>query len=134
MKYLALDIGEKRTGVAVSDELGITVRPVTTLETGNSFLEKLGEIIKSEIPETIVVGIPRHQGGGEGVKADHIREFAKVIHHEYNLPVDFEDESATSVEAERRLKEKGMSIQEIKDNIDAEAAAVILESYLRRSS
>lgn len=132
MKYLALDIGDKRTGVAVSDELGITTHPVAVLEVGKTFLENLGEIIKSEKPEEIIIGVPRHQSGDESQVISQIREFAKVIHHEYNLPVDFEDESATSIEAERRLKEKGMTVQEIKDNVDGEAAAIILESYLKR--
>jgi len=132
MKYLALDIGDKRTGVAISDDLGITVRPAAVIEVGELFLERLGEIIKNENPDILVVGVPRHQSGDESEKVEQIRKFAKILHHEYNLPVDFEDESATSVEAERRLKEKGMSLQEVKNNVDAEAAAIILEGYLAR--
>lgn len=132
MKYLSLDIGEKRTGVAISDELGITVRPSVALLADDTFLEKLGAVIEKEKPEKIIVGVPRHQNGEESEKAEQIKKFAKIIHHEYNLPVDFEDESATSIEAEQRLKEKGLSIAEIKEKVDAEAAAIILESYLKR--
>ena len=130
MKYLALDIGEKRTGVAVSDDSGIIARPLTILSTGDRFLIKLGEIIDAEKPQMIIFGIPRHQNGDEGEMGAQIRELAKGIKHEYNIEVDFEDESGTSIIAEERLKQSGVRGKELKGKTDAEAAAVIMESYL----
>ncbi len=130
MKYLALDIGERRTGVAVTDAEGIIVRPLITLATENSFLERLGEVIDSEKPDMIIFGIPRHQSGDEGKAAKEIRELAKGVKHEYNIQVGFEDESGTTLLAEERMKEAGVAPKDMKTKVDAEAAVVILESYL----
>lgn len=130
MKYLALDIGEKRIGVAVSDEEGIIARPLLTLSVSPSLMTKLGEIIDKEKPAKIILGLPRHQNGEVSEVAKDIRKFATGIKHEYNVEVDFEDESGTSVEAGRRLREKGLNPFEIKEKVDSEAATIILESYL----
>jgi putative holliday junction resolvase len=132
MKYIAFDIGTKRIGVAVSDESGIIARPLLTLEVGHSLFPKIGEIIEAEKPQLAVFGIPRHQTGEEGLMAEEIREFAKGVECEYNIKVDFEDESGTSIVAEERLKARGMDYMKVKENVDAEAACVILESYLNR--
>lgn len=134
MKLLALDVGEKRIGVAVSDESGTLARPLLTLELKIDLIHRLGEIVRVEKPGMIIVGIPRHQSGEESKATAEIKEFAKGLHHEYNIPVDFEDESGTTLEAERRLKEAGKDIKEIKKLVDAEAAAVILEAYLRENT
>lgn len=133
MKYLALDIGEARIGVAASDEDGIITRPLLALSVDHELMERLGKVIDEEKPQKVIFGIPRHASGQEAVVAEEIREFAKGVSLEYNVEVDFEDESATSIEAEKRLKESGKSISEIKKLIDAEAAAIILEAYLART-
>jgi putative Holliday junction resolvase len=130
LKYLSLDIGEKRIGVAVTDDAGIISRPLMILHTEDNFMERLGEILDVEKPGMIIFGIPRHQNGAEGEMGGQIRELAKGIKHEYNIEVDFEDESGTSVIAEERLREAGKRGEEIKEALDAEAAAIILESYL----
>ncbi len=132
MKYMALDIGEKRVGVAVSDESGIIARPLLVLNVSDNFMMELGELIDSEKPKKIIFGTPRHQNGEEGENVKSIREFANVVKHEYNVEVDFEDESQTSIEAEARLKKYGHKQSEIKEKIDSEAACIILESYLAR--
>lgn len=132
MKCLALDIGEKRIGLAVCDESGIVVSPLKYLLVGHDILTNLGSVIASENPKKVIFGIPRHASGEEAVFAEQIREFAKVVHHEYNIEVDFEDESGTTIEAEKRLAESGKNLQEIKELVDSESACVILESYLAR--
>ena len=132
LKYLALDIGERRVGIAVSDDSGIVVRPLITLATENSFLARLGEVIESEKPDVLVFCLPRHQSGDVGDMAKEIRELAKGIKHEYNIEVDFEDESGTTLIAEGRMKEAGVAQKDMKTKVDAEAATVILESYLDR--
>lgn len=133
MKYIAFDIGTERIGVAVSDESGIIARPLLTLPVTHDLFPKIGELVDSEKPQMAIFGIPRHQSGDEAVVAEEIREFAKGVGNEYNIEVDFEDESGTSIEAEKRLKESGKSIKEVKEMVDAEAACVILESYLART-
>lgn len=133
MKILALDVGEKRIGVAATDDSGIIARPLFSVSVDHEILTNLGKVVDEEHPEKIILGIPRHQSGEEGMLAEQIREFAKVVEHEFNVQIDFEDESGTSIEAERRLSAQGLNPMEIKENVDAEAAAVILESYLART-
>jgi putative Holliday junction resolvase len=132
MKYLALDIGEVRVGVAVSDDSGIVATPLTFLHVGPKLMSELGELIQTEKPRVLVFGTPRHQNGEEGKMVPQIRAFAEVAKHEYNVEVEFEDESGTTLEAERRLAERKVSQDKYKELVDAEAAAVILESYLAR--
>lgn len=119
-------------GLAVSDDSGIVVRPLITLATENSFMERLGEVIDQEKPEKIIFGLPRHQNGEAGEMIKKIRELAKGIKHEYNIPVDFEDESGTTLIAEDRMRDAGVAAKDMKTKVDAEAAVVILESYLAR--
>ena len=133
MKYLAFDIGGARIGLAVSDELGITCHPLFAVPVTSELIQKLGPVFEAERPEVAVFGIPRHQNGEEALVAEEIREFARAIQNEYNVKVDFEDESATTIEAERRLRQAGKSREEIKKLVDAESACVILESYLART-
>ena len=132
MKFISFDIGSKRIGVAVSDESGIIAQPLLTLNVSDNLFTKIGEIIEAEKPQIAIFGIPRHQNGEEGEMSGQVREFAKGVKHEYNIEVDFEDESGTSIEAERRLKLQGSDPRKIKEIVDAEAACVILESYLSR--
>jgi putative Holliday junction resolvase len=132
LKYIALDVGERRVGIAVTDDAGIIVRPLITLATENSFLERLGEVIEEEKPDKVVFGLPRHQNGDIGGMAKQIREIAKGVKHEYNIEVDFEDESGTTVMAEERMRDAGVALKDMKTKVDAEAATVILESYLAR--
>lgn len=133
MKYIAFDIGEKRIGLAVSDEAGIIARPLFTVEVGSGLFEKIGAIIETEKPDVAIFGIPRHSSGEEAAEAAQIREFAEGIKNEFNVKIDFEDETGTSIEAERRLKQRGEDYINNKGLVDAEAAAVILEAYLART-
>lgn len=130
MKFLALDFGEKRVGVAVSDEEGIIARPLTVVQVTENLMGELGNIVKEEKPSKIVVGLPRHMSGELGSHAENVKKFAEGLVHEFNLKVDFQDESLTSVEAEKRLREMGFDSKKIKEMVDAEAAALILEDYL----
>jgi len=132
MKILALDVGEKRIGVAATDESGIFAKPIGFIPVEKDLIKKIATYIESESPEKIIFGIPRHQNGEESVFAKQIKDFAKGIHHEFNLEIDFEDESGTTKIAEENLRQKGKSEKEIKSLVDAEAACIILESYLKR--
>lgn len=132
MKYLALDVGEKRIGIARSDDSGIIATPLSVVEVDEAVLANLGKIIEEEQPDCIIFGIPRHADGNESKFAKDIREFAKNVKHEFGVRVDFEDEYGSTKIAEERLREAGKSPREIKKYDDAFAAEVILESYLKR--
>lgn len=130
MKYLALDMGEKRIGVAVTDEGGIIARPLQTLQVSENLMSQIGKVIAEESPEKIILGLPRHMNGDESTAVPGIRDFAKGLKHEFGIEIDFQDETVSSIEAERRLKDRGVEKEKIKEMVDAEAAAVILEDYL----
>lgn len=132
MKYLALDVGEKRIGIARSDDSGIIATPIGVVEVDDATLRNLGKIINEEEPDCIVFGIPRHEDGNESKFAHEIRDLAEVVKNEFNVKIDFEDEYGTTKVAENRLREAGKSPREIKKYDDAFAAEVILESFIAR--
>ncbi len=132
MKYLALDVGEKRIGVARSDDSGIIVTPTDVIEVDEAVLTNLGKVVEKEKPDVIVFGIPCHADGNASKFTNDIRELAKVVKNEFGVEVDFEDEFGSTKIAEERLKKAGKSPREIKKYDDAFAAEVILESYLAR--
>ncbi|MDD3481119.1 MAG: Holliday junction resolvase RuvX [Patescibacteria group bacterium] len=128
MKYLGLDIGERTVGVAGSDS-GIVAAPLAPLSMGPSFMSDLGKVIEEERPEVVVFGIPTHADGHENGLARDIHKLAEGVAHEFNVTVDFADEYGTTIEAEKRLKEAGISTRDLKKYDDSLAAALILENY-----
>ncbi len=132
MRVLGLDIGNKRVGVAISDELGIIAQPLETIlwEGAELLAEKLRVMITDYEVETLVIGLPVHMSGKEGVEARNIRELADYLSSELDVTVDLWDERLTSVEAERILINGNIKRNNRKKNIDKIAAAIILKGYL----
>ena len=147
MRIAALDVGEARIGVAVSDELGITaqgigvVRRVSKEYPAISALEfpapigKGGALIEGLKlapygPERLVVGLPLTLGGSEGPQATKVRRFAEQAAAHLGLPLEFWDERLTTVEAERTLLEADVSRRRRREVIDKVAATLILQGYL----
>lgn len=126
VNILGLDIGKKRIGVARVNMVAKLPQPIGTIANDASFLGILGDLIKTYEIDTIVVGLPRSLDGNETDQSKYTRDFARNM-TEFNLPVIFQDETLSSVEAESRLS--GRRAYE-KSKIDAMAAAVILEDYL----
>ncbi len=129
MRSLGLDIGEKRIGVALSDPLGIYAFPLETLRGIDS--RRLREYVVEKVREgvtTAVVGLPLTMTGREGREAERVRKYAEELRSVEGLEVVVWDERLSTVEAEKRLKEVGGWRRGRK--ADAEAAAVILQSYL----
>ncbi len=129
---LALDVGRKRIGLAVSDELGITAQGLETLQRSRirEDLEKLGAIAKSYNAHLLLVGRPLHMSGSESRQSEYTREFAERLGNCIGLPVVYWDERLTSAEAERMLRTAGASLEEKKGAVDRLAAVLLLESYL----
>jgi len=128
---LALDVGERRIGVAVGDsEVKIAV-PMTTLDNDDNFVLSLNKIIIQKNVERIVVGLPRNSIGEETKQSQIVREFAKSLQSQVSPEIVFQDESLTSVGAEQTLKQIQDSKKPIsKAEVDARAAAIILTDYL----
>jgi putative Holliday junction resolvase len=131
-RILALDVGKKRIGLAVSDELGFTAQGIETLERTRirEDLENLRQIADRFGVKTLLVGKPLHMSGDESRQSEYTREFAERLQQHLSLPVVFWDERLTSAEAERMLRMAGASLDQRKRAVDRMSAVLLLESYL----
>jgi len=131
-RVLALDVGKKRIGLAISDELGITAQGLETLQRSRirEDLEKLGSIASRLNANVLLVGRPLHMSGSESRQSEYTKEFAERLGKWIGLPVVYWDERLTSAEAERLLRTAGVSLEEKKAAVDRLAAILLLESYL----
>ena len=132
-RYLALDVGTKRIGIAVSDELGLTAQPVMTLELRRSPREDLRSIARLARRfgvAAIVVGNPVHLSGEHSPRAGKVQAFAAELGKLTGLPIHLWDERLTTQEAHQILYEAGRSRQEHKAVVDQVAASLILQSFL----
>jgi putative Holliday junction resolvase len=131
-RILALDVGSKRIGVAVSDPLGITAQGLDTIQRQNKRKdwEALGEVLKKYQVAEIVVGLPLRLSGAEGTQSEKMRQFAEDLKAKFKLPVHLWDERWTSTEANRLLRETNLSIEKRGKAVDRMAAILILQSWL----
>ena len=132
MRILALDVGTKTIGVAVSDELRISSNGVKTIQrkSRKSDLNELQEIIDEYKPTEIVVGLPYREDGSLSKRGQDIEDFSKKIENRFKLPIIYVDESFSTVFAEKALIEADLSRKKRKKIIDKMAAVVILQGYL----
>lgn len=130
-KLLGIDYGDKRIGVATTDESQDFVFPGNTIENSNNTIQNICHIIDIENIETVVVGFPVRLSGKESEQSEKIKKFVKALQNKINIPVVLEDERLTSQMAERLLRDiPGM--RKPKGNIDRQAAVLILESYIAK--
>jgi putative Holliday junction resolvase len=131
-RILALDVGKKRIGLALSDELGFTAQGLETLEREGrrDDVETLRRLTVQHGVTLILVGDPMHMSGAPSRQGDYTREFAKELEYKTGLPVKFWDERWTSREAERVLRGSGISHGDRKPTIDKLSAVILLQSYL----
>lgn len=137
-RILALDVGSRTIGMAVSDPLGITAQGLETLRRKNKREDfaALAEVIgRYEIRE-IVVGYPLHMSGRVGAQSQKTADFAQELRKRFELPVQLWDERLTSAEANRILRQSEISIRKRSKAVDRMAATLILQSFLenRRQS
>jgi putative holliday junction resolvase len=132
-RYLGLDVGTKRIGIAVSDELGLTAQPVMTLETRRNRrddLRSIARLARRYAVAGIVIGNPLHLSGDESPRAAKTRAFAAELGELTRLPIHLWDERLTSREAHQILYEAGRAREQHKAVIDQVAATLILQSFL----
>ena len=129
---LALDLGEKLVGAALSDERLITTKRLPPLKRSNwkKLLQDIRYLVERFDAQTIVVGLPLRLDGTEGDAANNVRRVATNLAKSINTPVYLQDERLTSFEAMENLKAEGMNPEEIPALIDGEAAATILRDFL----
>lgn len=131
-RVLALDLGKKRIGLAISDELGLTAQGLETLHRTRirEDLAYLVQLIADKNVSLILMGNPLHMSGNESRQGEYTREFAGRLSEASGVAVQFWDERMTSIAAERVLKESGISIRKRALAVDRLAAVILLESYL----
>jgi putative Holliday junction resolvase len=131
-RVLALDLGKKRIGLALSDELGLTAQGLETLQRTNirEDLARISQLAAEKNVALILIGNPLHMSGQEGRQAAYSRDFGERIQAASGIPVEFWDERLTTVAAQRVLRESGISIEKRAKAVDRLAAVILLESYL----
>ena len=131
-RILALDVGTRRIGVAVSDALGITAQGLETIQRKNkkTDLAALRAVLDHYQVAEIVVGFPLRMSGEGGAMSEKMTEFAELLRKQFALPVHLWDERLTSAEANRILRSTDMSIEKRAGAVDRMAAVLILQSFL----
>ncbi|MBJ7259678.1 MAG: Holliday junction resolvase RuvX [Chthoniobacterales bacterium] len=132
-RIMAIDLGTVRTGVAVSDELGMLAQPWKTLPGGVAALEAVVSAVEELKPSHILVGLPRNMNGSYGPAADAARGFADQLRGRVGCAVDLWDERLTTVAAQRALRESGRKARDQRGVVDQVAAQILLQSWLDRS-
>jgi putative holliday junction resolvase len=132
MRILALDLGKRRIGLALSDELGITAQGLPTIQRKNNRtdLAALAGIVREKAVDLILIGNPLHMSGDVGVQAENARQFAEMVTRYTGKPTQLWDERLTTVEASRVLRESGISIEKRARAVDQLSAVILLQSYL----
>ena len=132
MRVLALDIGEVRVGVAVSDPDARVASPVCVLPAAEVLAHAVTfrRVLEDWEPELLVCGLPRTMAGEDGPQAARIREQAQRIATSCGLPLEFADERLSSAEAKRILREQGLSERSMRGKVDMVAASLFLQSWL----
>lgn len=125
---LALDVGNKRIGIAVTDTVARMPRPLITLENNDQFMTELQKIVDNEQIDTLVVGLPRDLNGNETDQTRTTQAFISQLQAVFAIPVVMQDEALTSQKAEQELESSGKTFS--KGDVDALAACYILQDYL----
>lgn len=134
MRTMAIDYGDARTGVAISDAMGLLAGFTTVIHSRKSDVvqEELVKLIAQHKVEELVMGFPRNMDGTEGPRADLYREFASQLEEKSGMTVHLWDERRTTIEAHQILHAGGKKMKDHKKTVDAVAATLILEGYLTR--
>jgi putative Holliday junction resolvase len=130
---MGIDLGQKRIGIAVTDPDETMAFPerVLTRRGNKADCDALTRLVQELRVERVVIGLPLAMGGEAGPNAERARRFGDSLSQALTVPVEFQDERMTTIEAAERLTAAGLSWQKQKGRIDAAAAAIILEDYMR---
>ncbi len=130
-RYLGVDYGTKRVGLALSDPLGLTAQPLDVVPR-SEVVDRVRELVATESVGVLVMGLPIGLSGDEGSSAEQARELGAELAEATGVAVEYVDERFTSRMAEAALLESGMKRRDRKENVDKVAAAIFLQDYLDR--
>lgn len=133
MKYLGMDLGTKTLGLAITDKLGIISSPFKVLRYTdiNKLVDELLVIIKEESVDELVLGLPKNMNNSLGFASERSLEFKKLLENKCTLPIYLVDERLSTMEAENFLISNDTSREKRKKIIDAYAASIILDTFLK---
>ena len=131
-RCVSLDIGEKRVGVAISDELNISVSPLAPIQrtSWKHLLRDVSELVRHYDARTLVIGLPLSLDGTEGSAAANIHQIAEKFRLSLDVPVCLQDERLTTFQARENLQAMNHSPTEVERRLDSEAAAIILKDFI----
>lgn len=131
-RVMALDVGARRIGVALSDPMRILASPLTTLqaEPREVVLARIAALVRANEVTALVVGLPLTLNGEVGSQATLVQQFVEALAHVVSIPIHYVDERLTSVAAERMMLDLGIKREQRKARIDEIAASIILQDYL----
>lgn len=131
-KFIAIDYGVKRVGLAICNTETQFVFPLCTLDRSvkKTFFENFSAILEEQKPTALILGLPFHEDGSPCITTSQVKNFAASLARRYPMPVYFMEELLSSFEAEQEMKSFGVSAKKIKEKVDQEAAVRILESFL----
>jgi len=131
-RLVAIDLGAKRVGVAVSDELRMTVTPLERLErrSWKDLLRRAAALIEDYDARALVIGLPLSLDGKENNAAQEAKRIAENFRKSLNVPVFLQDERLTTAAAESELRARGVKASEVEKRIDSESAAIILRDFI----
>jgi putative Holliday junction resolvase len=132
MRYLAIDYGTKRTGLAICDPAETIVSPLAVIETEKNLLKEILGVINSENVGAIVLGLPLNMDNSEGFQAKLVLKFAEKLRKSLQIPVHLQDERLSSFEAENKLYSVNMKRSRVVKRLDAVSAAGILDAFLEQ--
>lgn len=133
MRWLSIDFGEKRIGIAVSDPLAITAQGVTVIQRNQSIkkdLELIRQMVHTYEVNSIVLGLPKNMNGTEGPVAEKVRRFGALLEKELEIKIIYWDERLSTSSAQRVMIDADVSRKKRKEKIDQVAAVIILQNYL----
>jgi putative Holliday junction resolvase len=131
---MAIDYGARNVGVAISDELLLTARPLTTIRREKlkyaEVVERVRELVAENDVATLVVGLPLNMDGTRGAAVERVESFISDLRQDLSIPIVTVDERLTSHEADQMLREMGVSLRERRAKSDEYAATIILQDYI----
>ena len=133
MRYLAIDYGSRRSGLAICDAQETIASPLAVLHGQKDIVQRIARIVEAEGVGAIVLGLPLNMDDSEGPQARLVRAFAGKLGAQVPVPIHFQDERLSSFAAAEKLDGADLSRTEKRDRIDAIAAAEILQSFLDRT-
>jgi len=134
MRYLAIDYGDKRTGLAICDHAETIASPLAVIQGQKDLLKRIADVVETENVEAIVMGLPLNMDDSQGPQVKLVFKFADQLKERLHIPVHFQDERLSTFSAEEKLAAADFTRGKKRKRLDAIAAAEILEAFLEQKN